>query len=163
MNARWWEAILFVTSLAAYAAAMWILLAFARHAHRVILIMLDTGYYWKDSTAILRRETRRAHEPRPGAHRAPKPKQRKRAAAEILAIEDSPWPPDLDVADAIRDVPPAEFVAEARRRVDDQADTDILGDEVPSNVTVQRDPTVPMGMAPTDLPVTTITMEARRG
>jgi len=132
MNTRWWEAILFVTSITAYAAFMWILLAFARHAHRRILIMLDQNYYWKDAGVILRRESRKDSGPVPGAHRAPTSK-RSRAKAEVLAIEDAPWPPG-------------------------GADGVILGDPltVPeADLLPERERTEPMGTRPEDLPTRT--------
>ena len=141
--AHWWLAIFFVTSITAYAAAMWILLAFARHAHRRILIMLDTGYYWKDSGAILRREKRAEYGPKPGAHR-PRP----RAQAQVLSVKNSPpWPPpeEPDIVDALRMVP----------------ETDLLvpGDWIGRT---ERSDTVPVGLGPSDLPTRTIEMGVAR-
>jgi hypothetical protein len=83
-----WNAILITSLVAVYVAFMWITLAFARHAHDRIRIMLATGYYWRDAGAILRREARQKYGPRPGRHR-PNP----RAVAELLSSDEAPWPP----------------------------------------------------------------------
>lgn len=132
---HWLRAILFTTTIAAYAGFMWIGFAFVVHAHRRIVIMLDTGYYWKDAGAILRREKRAQYGPKPGAHR-PRP----RAQAQVLAIKNSPpWPdPEPpDIIDALRMVP----------------ETDLLVPDgwIPAT---SRDQTVPIGMGVSDLPAT---------
>lgn len=136
---HWWRAIIFVTSIAAYVAVLWILLAFARHAHQRILIMLNTGYYWKDAGQILRREARKAAGPKAGAHRAPNRKQeRQRGKVEILSRQDEPAWED----------PHSEDIIDALKRVDEQATVD--------SPVRRRDPTVPMGLGPSDLPTHTV-------
>ena len=86
---HWLAAVLFTTLIAAYGCIMWILLAIAVHAHHRIVVMLDTGYGWRDAGYILRRKKRAEYGPKPGAHR-PRP----RAQAQVLSIKNSPpWPP----------------------------------------------------------------------
>ena len=94
---HWETAVLFVTLIAAYAAAMWILLAFARHAHHRITMMLDSGYGWADAGVMLRRKTKKENGPDPGRHARTAP-EHPVAIGELVTgvraeLEQQAWPP----------------------------------------------------------------------
>lgn len=82
----------FVLVIAAFTAAMWILLAFARHTHHRLLMMLDTGwpgkrgYGWRDAGVLLRRHTKRENGPDPGKHRSGKPARPKPRPVTMVAL-----------------------------------------------------------------------------
>jgi hypothetical protein len=95
---HWVTAVEFVTLIAVYAAVMWILLAYARHAHRRILIMLDAHYSWKDAGVLLRRQTKQKLGPEPGRHRAAEPQPPPARMLEITVGQPAP-PSDVVVAD----------------------------------------------------------------
>ena len=85
--------------LAAAAAVLYVLFAFARHAHDRILVMLSTGYYWRDAGVILRRQNKERAGPIPGRHRLPAGKPPE-PAGKVLQLPPGdvgpagPWPPD---------------------------------------------------------------------
>ena len=111
------EAVAFVLVVAAFTGVMWVLLAFPRHAHRRILMMLDTGwpgkrgYGWRDAGVLLRRHTKRENGPDPGKHRSGKPERQQPRPVTMVAmrpqrrelepvlgftradVENDTWPP----------------------------------------------------------------------
>lgn len=90
MSHHWIVALIFTTSIAAYAAIMWILLGVARHFSHRITIMMDTRYGFRDAGVLLMRKARQETGPAPGRHRAIEPLQPTRVELTGYVPENDP-------------------------------------------------------------------------
>ena len=91
------SAIIFVSITGVFCALVWLGFAYIRHVHRVLLMMADSGYGYRDSAYLVRRVTRRWLGRPPGTHRSAGPE--KQQPLTLVAIEgdpttvpEQPWP-----------------------------------------------------------------------
>jgi hypothetical protein len=107
------NAIIFVSIVGAFCSLLWFAAAYVRHVHRVLLMMADSGYGYKDSAYLVRRVTRRWLGKPPGTHRAAgREKQQPLALVEAKPVEGDPlsvpegtWPLNGGPATSLPEVP----------------------------------------------------------